>query len=169
MLSACLHAQQSAPEQPKTGTSGPDQAIPDAPSASRPPQSFPVPPPTSHDDQTQSSAPPPPTSQAPPRQDTSAATPTADQPQPPLRVTTVPEGGATASGPESQEELFTLTRNVNQVIVPVMVKDNDGRLVAGLFPRNFTVFEGGKKVALNFFTSDPLALSAAIVFDTGME
>lgn len=169
ILSAGLYSQQAGQEQPKTGSSGQDQAIPDAPSAVRPPQSFPAPPPTTHDDQTQNPAPPPPPSQAPPRQDTSAASPASDQPQPPLRVTTVPEGGATASGPESQEQLFTLTRNVNQVIVPVMVKDNDGRLVAGLFPRNFTVYEGGKKVALNFFTSDPPALSAAIVFDTGME
>jgi len=155
---------QSGQDQPKQ-----DQAIPDAPSAIRPPQSFPAAPPTTHDDQTQNPAPPPPpASQAPPRQDTSADSAPPDQPQPPLRVTTVPEGGATPS-PGSQEQLFTLTRNVNQVIVPVMVKDDNGGLVSGLFPRDFSVFEDGKKVTLNFFTSDPSALSAAVVFDTGMQ
>ncbi len=168
MLAAGLFAQ-SAQDQPKPGNSGSDQAIPDAPSAIRPPQSFPAPPPTTHDDQTQSPAPPPSSSQAPPREDTSSNSAAPDEPRPPLRVTTVPEGGATPSAPASQEQLFTLTRNVNQVIVPVMVKDDNGRLVSGLFPRDFSVFEDGKKVTLNFFTSDPSALSAAVVFDTGME
>ena len=165
-----LLAQQPGQDQPpKPGNSGSDQAIPDAPSAVRPPQSFPASPPTSHQDQPQATEPPPPppASQAPPRQDSSASSQPVEA-QPPLRVTTVPQGGATPGEPGSQEQLFTLSRNVNQVIVPVMVKDDSGRLVSGLFPRDFSVFEDGKKVTLNFFTSDPSALSAAIVFDTGM-
>ena len=58
--------------------------------------------------------------------------------------------------------------NVNQVLVPVMVKDDSGRLVNGLLSRDFSVFEDGKKQNLNFFTTDPFALSAAVILDTGM-
>ena len=70
-------------------------------------------------------------------------------------------------GPGS-EELYKIVTNVNQVLVPVMVKDDSGRLVNGLLSRDFSVFEDGKKVTLNFFTTDPFALSAAVILDTGM-
>jgi VWFA-related protein len=49
-----------------------------------------------------------------------------------------------------------------------MVKDTSGRLVSGLLPRDFAVYEDGKKQALNFFTTDPFALSAVVIFDLGM-
>ena len=58
--------------------------------------------------------------------------------------------------------------NANQVLVPVMVKDDAGRLVNGLLPKDFAVFEDGKKQNLNFFTTDPFALSAAVILDIGM-
>jgi len=87
----------------------------------------------------------------------------------PLDVKTVPEGGATPdAGSGSQDELFKITRNVNQVIVPVRVTDDSGRLVNGLLPKDFSVYEDGKKRTMNFFTSDPLAISAAVVLDLGM-
>ena len=87
----------------------------------------------------------------------------------PVDVKTVPEGGATPDpGSNSQDELFKITRNVNQVIVPVRVTDDSGRLVSGLLPKDFSVYEDGKKRNMNFFTSDPLAISAAVVFDLGM-
>jgi VWFA-related protein len=57
---------------------------------------------------------------------------------------------------------------VNQVLVPVMVKDDGGRLVGGLLPKDFSVLEDGVKQKLNFFTSDPFPLSAAVIIDTGM-
>jgi VWFA-related protein len=37
-----------------------------------------------------------------------------------------------------------------------------------LLPKDFSVLESGQKQTLKFFTSDPFALSAAVVFDTGM-
>jgi VWFA-related protein len=54
------------------------------------------------------------------------------------------------------------------VLVPVSVKDNDGRLVGGLLPKDFSVLENGERQQLKFFTSDPFPLSAAVVIDTGM-
>ena len=80
----------------------------------------------------------------------------------------MPEGGAPAGHTAGSDELFKITVNTNQVVVPVMVKDDSGRLVNGLLSRDFSVFEDGKKQNLNFFTTDPFALSAAVLFDTGM-
>lgn len=50
-----------------------------------------------------------------------------------------------------------------------MVKDESGRLINGLTAKDFTVLENGKKQTLNFFTSDPFALSAAVIVDIGMK
>ena len=56
----------------------------------------------------------------------------------------------------------------NLVLVPVTVKDSDGRLVGGLQPKDFSVLENGQTQTLKFFTSDPFALSAAVIIDMGM-
>src|SRR5208282_4257078 len=63
---------------------------------------------------------------------------------------------------------FTIKTITNLVLVPVMVKDNDGRLVGGLESKDFSVLENGQRQPLKFFTSDPFSLSAAVIFDTGM-
>src|SRR5882757_1834103 len=118
--------------------------IPDAPSASRP---FPgnLPPPTEGNP-------------ASPPDANSLPEPTyAPGVAPPMNVKTVPEGGATQERSASGEELFRLRSNVNQVVVPVMVKDGTQRMVNGLLSRDFAVFEDGKKQNLNFFTTDPFA------------
>src|SRR5205823_8553461 len=90
-------------------------------------------------------------------------------PKPPINIRTVPEAGATQETGSAQDQLFTITKNVNQVLVPVAVKDESGHLVNGLGPKDFTVVENGQKQTLNFFTSDPFALSAAVVLDLGMK
>jgi len=144
-----------------------DQGIPDAPSAVQPPQPAPenpLPTPANPGEQTPRTAPenqPPPQANALPR--TNQVTP------PPINLRTVPEGGATKEQANAQEELFTIVKNVNQVLVPVTVKDESGHLVNGLVSQDFTVLEGGKKQKPNFFTSDPFALSAAVILDLGMK
>jgi VWFA-related protein len=87
---------------------------------------------------------------------------------PPLKITTVPQGGATGGQTGTQEQVYKLSVNVNQVFVPVRVTDDSGHLIAGLLPTDFSVYEDGKKQTMNFFTSDPFALSAAVVIDFGM-
>jgi VWFA-related protein len=84
-------------------------------------------------------------------------------------VKTVPEGGATKERSDSQEQFFKLFVITNQVMVPVTVTDEDGHLVNGLQAKDFVVLENGKKQKLNFFTSDPFAISAAVVLDLGMK
>jgi VWFA-related protein len=169
-------ALRAAAQQPTQPQPDQKQEIPDAPSASRPPQPFPTTPPVEPQGQPPSEAPAaeqvPSGNEAPPSSANPAPSATDDraiEPPHPLNVKTVPEGGATPdAGSASQDELFKITRNVNQVIVPVRVTDDSGRLVNGLLPKDFSIYEDGKKRTMNFFTSDPLAISAAVILDLGM-
>ncbi len=144
--------------------------IPDAPSATRP---VPPPPPPSirpgADDLPDSTPAADPNGAATssstdlPRYAPDAGGPTtAPPPMPPIK--TVPSG----SVPKDLDTGFTLTTFTNLVLVPVMVKDGDGRLLPGLQPKDFKVLENGQPQKLTFFTSDPFALSAAVIFDTGI-
>jgi VWFA-related protein len=87
---------------------------------------------------------------------------------PPVNVKTVPEGGATAETGGAQDELYKIVKNVNQVMLPVRVTDGSGHMVNGLLPKDFAVYEDGKKQTLDYFTGDPLAVAVAVVFDLGM-
>src|SRR6266404_7171341 len=157
--------------------------IPDAPSASRPlpPPAPPTSGPPADQDTTpdsssadQPSPPPPPPNETPAanREAPHSAPDDADQkiPPPPMPpVKTVPEGSAATDSDDTRESLYRLPPvTVSYVMVPVTVKDNEGRLVAGLLPKDFTVLENGQKQPLKFFTSDPFPLSAAVIFDLGM-
>jgi VWFA-related protein len=175
-----------------TGAAGAQQKkeeVPDAPSASQPPAPFPTAAPgdssapsaTSDADQPA----PPPAELKPPNEpphsapaapetetkaetkaETKTETKTGPPPMPPVR--TVAEGSVPPDGENSREELFKISVVLNYVTVPVTVKDNTGRLVAGLTSKDFTVLENGKPQPLKFFTSDPFPLSAAVIFDLGM-
>ncbi len=83
-------------------------------------------------------------------------------------VKTLPPGTSTKQGPSAQDQLYTLVVHTNFVQIPVTVKNRDGRLVDGLLSTDFTVKENGVPQKLTFFTADPMALSVAIVLDTGM-
>ncbi|PYP87460.1 MAG: hypothetical protein DMG65_16915 [Candidatus Angelobacter sp. Gp1-AA117] len=68
----------------------------------------------------------------------------------------------------SRNDLYTISVNVSFVQIPVTVKDRSGRLVEGLSPRDFTVYEDGTPQKLSFFSSEPFPLSAAVVVDTNL-
>jgi VWFA-related protein len=126
------------------------QNVPDAPSATRPATQLPknVPPPaTTAPDASQQANPEPP---------------------PPSAIKTVPAGSVPNDPVPSRDDLYKIIVRVNQVTVPVTVKDTNGRLVEGLLKNDFSVFEDGREQTLNFFTSDPFPLSAAVVLDLGM-
>jgi len=178
LLAGSLNAQQQ-PEQ-----------IPDAPSATRPIPPPPVPSPrpdANQDNQPDSAAPD--TSgngvttgskelpHTAPDQPESSSKQTANQPAtdqqtsppPPMPpIKTVPAGSVPKDKETGEDLNFTIRSYPNLVQVPVTVKDSDGRMVNGLQPKDFTVLENGKKQTLTFFTSDPYALSAAVVIDLGM-
>jgi len=158
--SAGFAQEKSAPQQQQQPAK--NQDIPDAPSAVQPPPQFPSTPAAAQP----VPAEPVPPGQAPPASHSAGSTEDAEAP-PPFKVTTIPAGkGPGQSG--ANEELYKIVVNTNQVIVPVMVKDEHDHLVNGLLSSDFSVYEDGKKQPLNFFTSDPLALSAAVVIDVGM-
>ena len=145
--------------------------IPDAPSATRP-----IPPPSPRQQAEEESKPDVPPADgsgvtsgskelprsAPDSTDQKPAPP----PMPPVR--TVPAGSVPKDLETGQDVGYTIRVNPTLVMVPVTVKDSDGRLVGGLQPKDFFVLENGQRQKLTFFTSDPFALSAAVIFDTGM-
>ena len=55
-----------------------------------------------------------------------------------------------------------------EVTVPVTVKDNKGKLVAGLTWRDFKVFENDTRVHISFFSVDAFPLSIAFVVDQSL-
>ncbi len=145
------------PAQPQSQT---DQGIPDAPSAVQPPPAqgqLPQPSNPSHP-------------LAPPQSESnSSSSGGATQPPPKMPpVQTLPAGTIPHNQLNAPEGVYKLpTVSVGQVMVPVTVKFGDGRLVEGLGPKDFTVLDNGRKVALNYFTSDPFQLSVAVVLDLG--
>ena len=155
----------------------PDE-IPDAPSATRPiPPPEPPSPRPSANDQDIPLAPPADNSDSgtssskdlpkdlPRSTPDSTQIPAAPPPMPPVK--TVP-AGSVPKDMETGEALYTIPKEVNLVLVPVMVTDAAGHLVGGLQPKDFNVLESGQPQRLKFFTSDPFPLSAAVIIDTGM-
>ena len=135
------------------------QSVPDAPSATRPPQQFPTTSPPTNTQPRPSKEPP--KSDSPPRSDEPATS--SDQPAPgseepaptppPMPpVKTVPGGGATPDTGGAREDLYKITANVNFVLVPVTVKDDDGHLVSGLLPK---ILRSGKTESNRSFASLP--------------
>jgi VWFA-related protein len=173
-----LEAQSGASQtqsQPPANTQ-PAQDIPDAPSTVQPPpkptlppapppgagngaERFPFPGDSPQADQSKQDQSKP--EQGTPNQDETA------QPRVP-QTGTPPAGNRQRNQINSDEGLYKIGISVNFVQIPVMVKDSGGRRVDGLLPKDFTVLENGKKQTLTYFTSDPFALSVAIVLDTGM-
>src|SRR5690348_14361596 len=92
--------------QPAGSAPAPDKSqdnIPDAPSATRPPGSFPAPPPSAH----------------PFPEDSQPSQPGAPAPN----IGEAPEGSASPADTGSRDELFKIVANANFVQVPVTVKD----------------------------------------------
>lgn len=142
---------------------GQKQTLPDAP---QPQQTLPAVPATessSHDTPLPTPAAQPTDNEAAEPVSTLApATPETDKP--PVQT---PQQVRNPETPDTQR-LYTLGVNVNFIEIPVTVKDDAGRMVAGLLPRDFTVYENGVRQKLSFFTSDPLAISAAVLIDVSM-
>ena len=142
---------------------GQKQTLPDAP---QPQQTLPAVPATessSHDTPLPTPAAQPTDNKAAEPASTPApATPETDKP--PVQT---PQQVRNPETPDTQR-LYTLGVNVNFIEIPVTVKDDAGRMVAGLLPRDFTVYENGVRQKLSFFTSDPLAISAAVLIDVSM-
>ena len=89
--------------------------------------------------------------------------------QPSSQITTAP--AARTKDPAAEDtgrEPFQMVVNVNLVTVPVTVKDRDNRLVDGLLRKDFILYEDGVRQSIQFFTSDPFPLSAAVLIDSNI-
>lgn len=75
-----------------------------------------------------------------------------------------PEVPVSGQGPQA----FTLRVQTNFVEVPFTVKDNKGKLVAGIKPREVRVFENNQRQQISLFTVDPWPLSVALVIDQSL-
>ena len=159
----------------QTATKPQDQTIPDAPSAKQKPQSLPTtvpayPPAQTSPDQQAPQTKPPASGTLPRTGDSSSNQAQPDTPTAPPtpQVTTAQPGRTPADSQNSRNEIFTLSRSVNFVVVPVTVKNQNGQLVDGLQEQDFAIYEDGEKQKLQLFTSDPFPLSAAVIVDIGM-
>ncbi len=74
-----------------------------------------------------------------------------------------PEIATAGTGPQ-----LTINVPVNEVIVPVTIRDKKGALVPAIDWRNFRVYEDGVRQKIVFFTSDPFPLSVAFVVDQSL-
>ena len=156
-----------------TGTAfAQDQKLPDAPS---PQNNAPVPnanvPPPAGDQGSSSSAANPEPGANTRQSGRQPAGQTNPQPPPPgsQEIKTVPPGSVPPSSPSGADQLFSLTKDVTFVTVPVTVKDGDGKLVDGLLAKDFSIYEDGAAQKLTFFTSDPFPLSTALIIDQGLQ
>jgi VWFA-related protein len=66
---------------------------------------------------------------------------------------------------EGNAAMANFVVNVNEVVVPVTVKDSKGNPVSGLTWRDFSIYENNLKETIRVFSVDPAALSIAFVID----
>jgi VWFA-related protein len=157
-----LQAQSNGNQGQQPANSQPAQDIPDAPSAVQPPSQKPAfpadaPPALPERDQNQQSP------------DSSSQSTDQQAPRRMPPVETIKPGSQPRNQVNPAEDLgYTIRVHSNLVLLPVMIKDSDGRRVDGLTPDDFTVKEDGKDQKLVFFTADPYPLSVAIILDLGM-
>jgi VWFA-related protein len=104
-----------------------------------------------------------------PQSGTPSSSSTADQPQaaapvpPPVKPPTSDE--QTTPPQEGAKAVASIVVQVNEVVVPVTVKDAKGNLVAGLTWRDFKVYENNRNENIAVFSVDPAPLSIAFVID----
>lgn len=92
-----------------------------------------------------------------------------DQPEATPTPTPQPQRGKSAEGMgDTREDLYKMSIAVNFVQIPVRVKDSSGKLVYGLTPADFRVYEDGVVQQIKYFTADPFPLSAAVVVATDL-
>ena len=89
----------------------------------------------------------------------------------PKRQSSAPPAQAQTPSPASQQPQQPpgLRVQVNQVIVPVTVKDGSGRLVPDLNRADFRVFEDSVEQKIVYFSVDPVPLSLVLLIDNDLK
>jgi len=71
--------------------------------------------------------------------------------------------------PQQPQQPPGLRVQVNQVIVPVTVKDGSGRLVPDLNRADFRIFEDSVEQKIVYFSADPVPLSLVLLIDNDLK
>src|SRR5712691_2949115 len=86
-----------------------------------------------------------------------------------------PQQGTTPAAPEQdpqappqQNRQGRITFSVNQVVVPVTVKDGSGRLVADLRRDEFRIFEDNVEQKIVYFGAEPAPISMVLLIDNDL-
>jgi len=101
-----------------------------------------------------------------PKPDTPAPTPDAQQQQQPPQQQTPPPAD-TNSPANANGQIIRIP--VNQVIVPVTVKDSSGRLVPDLRKDEFRIFEDKVEQRIAYFSNEAFPLSMVILIDNDLK
>jgi Ca-activated chloride channel family protein len=99
-----------------------------------------------------------------PKPDTPAPVPGA---QPPPDQTPTQTPAAPASGQATGQGRIGIS--VNQVIVPVTVKDSEGRLVPDLSKDEFRIFEDNVEQRIAYFSNEAFPLSMVVLIDNDLK
>jgi VWFA-related protein len=60
---------------------------------------------------------------------------------------------------------YVISKNVNLVVVPVVVSDKNGRFVSGLNSSNFKIFENGRQQQITLFRDEDIPVTAGLLVD----
>ncbi len=74
-----------------------------------------------------------------------------------------PKGGPI--DPSLKTHTRPLVKQVDLVLVPVTITDPMNRLVTGLEPENFELYEGSEKQTIKHFSSEDVPISLGVIFD----
>jgi Ca-activated chloride channel homolog len=60
---------------------------------------------------------------------------------------------------------YVISKNVNLVVVPVVVTDKNGRFVSGLNSSNFKIYENGRQQQITLFRDEDIPVTAGLLVD----
>lgn len=60
---------------------------------------------------------------------------------------------------------YVISKNVNLVVVPVVVSDKNGRFVSGLNASNFNIYENGRQQQITLFRAEDIPVTAGLLVD----
>ncbi len=87
----------------------------------------------------------------------------------PQQGSAVPAQGQNPPPPAQQPQQPGIRVQVNQVVVPVTVKDGSGNLVPDLNKGDFRVFEDNVEQRIAYFSADPVPLSLVVLIDNDLK
>ncbi len=94
-----------------------------------------------------------------------AQAPASQLPAAPLPQAPAPQPKATPPGQAPAQQPRTLHLRVEQVIVPVLVRDASGDPVFDLSKKDFRIFDGGLEQEVEYFANDAVPLSVVFLVD----